>query len=303
MKKLTPFFALPLSALILIACSSGGSTSTSSNDSTITTVTIPFQASANDIQIDCDADLTGLGIAGTDATVKDFRFYIHDIELTTDASRTLALTLDTNPWQSNGVALLDFQNKSDSCEGDAKETHTSVTGSVNLNEGESVNGVNFTVGLPTVLNHQNLTEADSPMNIPSLSWGWQVGHKYMRLDIAPVGGITRPTDGTYNSTNWFLHLGSTDCSGDPALDEEVNCDRINRPKISLDNFTLGEDTIVMDYGVLIANNNLGQDEAGPSGCMSGSTDPECQGIFTALGLDLISGDQDNANNQTVFRLN
>ncbi|OZG72439.1 metallo-mystery pair system four-Cys motif protein [Hahella sp. CCB-MM4] len=305
MKKFMAFFACTL--LPITGCGGGGSTSTSNDEpsadhSASVTVNIPFEASANNIPIDCDTVLTGLGIAGTDASLKDFRFYLHDIEVTTDASRTLPVTLDTSIWQSNGVALLDFQNKSDSCSGDAKETHKSISGKVKLKAGESITGIGFKIGLPSNLNHQNPTDAVSPMNIPGLSWGWQAGHKFMRLDIAPVGGITRPTDGNYNGTSWNFHLGSTNCTGTPALGEEVVCGRSNRPEVNLNDFTLGKDTIVVDYSALVANANLGQDEGGAGGCMSGSTDPECAAIFTALGLDLAEGSSIRTPAQTVFRL-
>ncbi len=305
MKKFLAF--LPCILLSLAGCGGSGSTSTSNTEpstsaSPRTTINIPFEASANDVAIDCDTELTGLGTAGTNANLRDFRLYIHDVEVATDANRKLAVSLESNIWQSSGVALLDFKTRGDSCGGDLKDTHKVITGTVELNPGEAINGVSFKIGLPASLNHQNPTDAVSPMNIPGLSWNWQVGHKFMRLDIAPIGGIIRPTDGTYNGTTWNFHLGSTNCSGDPALGEKVTCARNNRPEVNLNDFTPGEDIIVIDYGALIANSNLGQDEGGAAGCMSGSTDPECAAVFTALGLDVMDGNPVSTQPQTVFRL-
>lgn len=283
-------------AVALAGCSS-------SNDPTAQTVevSIPFEATANNVAIACETPLSGLGTAGSDAVLKDFRFYIHDVTLTTDQSRELALMLDDNDWQADGVALVDFQNVDTTCDGEAKSTHTDVTGSVTLNPGESVTGLAFKVGIPSALNHQNQVAAEAPFNLQPLFWSWQTGYKFMRLDVAPTGGITRPSDGTWSGTVWNVHLGSTNCSGDPTLGEAVTCARSNRPQIVLADFDPTTDTVVVDYGVLVEASNLGQDDGGPAGCMSGATDPECAEIFNALGLDLTTGAVDESLTQTVFR--
>lgn len=286
-------------SILLVGC---GSSSSESSTAFTESISISFEAKANNTTIDCDTQLTGLGSAGTDADLKDFRLYLHAIEFETDRARSVPMILDENIWQSSGVALIDFQNKDDSCSGAAKVTNKVASGKVVLEEGESITGLNFRMGLPSELNHQNPTTANTPMNISSLTWSWQAGYKFMRVDIAPVGGVTRPTDGSYNNTTWNMHLGSTNCSGDPQLGEDVVCGFVNRPQINLSGFTPGTSTIVVDYGNLVANANVGQDEAGAPGCMSGSTDPECQSLFTALGLDLATGNANSSQTQSVFRI-
>lgn len=286
-------------SILLVGC---GSSSSESSTAFTESISISFEAKANNTTIDCDTQLTGLGSAGTDADLKDFRLYLHAIEFETDRARSVPMILDENIWQSSGVALIDFQNKDDSCSGAAKVTNKVASGKVVLEEGESITGLNFRMGLPSELNHQNPTTANTPMNISSLTWSWQAGYKFMRVDIAPVGGVTRPTDGSYNNTTWNMHLGSTNCSGDPQSGEDVVCGFVNRPQINLSGFTPGTSTIVVDYGNLVANANVGQDEAGAPGCMSGSTDPECQSLFTALGLDLATGNANSSQTQSVFRI-
>lgn len=304
MKHLIYSIFAALTALILSACGGGSSDSSKVDTSKIKTqsISINFDAVANGVSVDCDSELTGLGTAGTDAQLRDFRFYIHDIQLITDHDRTLAITLDDNIWQSNGAVLLDFQNKGDSCSGDDKQTNSSVIGEVAIEDGESIVDLRFTLGLPTSLNHQNPTTAPSPMNISSLTWGWQAGYKFMRVDVAPTGGVTRPSDGTFNNSTWNMHLGSTDCSGNPQLGETVSCGFENRPVIELTGFDPDSDTVLVDYGNLIANVNLGQDIAGAPGCMSGTSDPECQTVFDALGLDSSTGAANPGSPQTVFRI-
>lgn len=279
------------SCLLLAAC--GGDSSSSSDQPTSTSVTLPFEAvynSDND-PISCDGTLSGLG-AGVDATLVDFRFYVHDVVLTTSHQRQVALQLDNDDdgSQDGTVALLDFRDYI-SCGTEPQEPQTTVTGTVDLNDGESITGLTFTVGVPESLNHGNLTEAETPLNLASMHWSWQAGYKFMRLDVSVAGGDA------YN-----LHLGSTDCSGDAAAGEAVSCERPNRPVIEFADFTPGEDTIVIDYGAIVGTALDGVDDGGAPGCMSGVADPECQAVFESLGLDLTSGEPDAALTQTAFRL-
>lgn len=291
--------ALPLA---LAACSSSDSSSDGGETGSTQDISIQFAAQANGSDISCGEDLTGLGLAGSDASLKDFRFYVHGLEVSTDQGRTLAVELEENIWQQESVALLDFQDRADACDGDAKDTHTAVTGQVALQEGERIDGLQFTLGVPEALNHQDQAAAQTPLNIQSLFWSWQVGYKHVRVDMAPTGGIVRPTDGGFVATTFNFHLGSTNCEGNPQAGEAVSCERSNRPLITLDGYDPESSTVVFDYGQLVAASNLGQDEAGPAGCMSGSTDPECEAIFEALGMDVESGDMDAALTQGVFRL-
>ena len=117
----------------------------------------------------------------------------------------------------------------------------------------------------------------------------------MRLDVAPVGGVNAGA-----STAWNFHLGSTDCTGDPQLGEAVTCGRPNRPEITLDNFDPVLNTVLIDYSDLIANSDISVGAGGAPGCMSGATDPECAAVFAQLGMDVSTGEADNALTQTVF---
>lgn len=290
--------------LTLAACGGSSSTDTSEQSDTSTAMTIPFAGvfnSSNDT-ISCDADLAGLGTAGTNASLEDFRFYLHNIVVTTSQGRELSLALEQSNFQNGGVALLDFQNRADKCAGDPKPINTRVTGSIPLRAAERVTGLSFTVGVPDDLNHQNTAAADSPLNVASLFWNWQAGYKFMRLDIAPQDGVRRTDDAAFNSAAWNFHLGSTGCQGDPQLGETVVCDRPNRVNIDFPQFDPDAQTVALDYGALIGTANVALDAGGAPGCMSGATDPECPGIAQALALDFDSGEMNPSANQTAFRL-
>lgn len=279
-------------ASTLAACG-GGSSSSSDDGSGVqpTSVTLPFEAvyNSNNDPVTCDGTMTGLG-AGVDVELEDFRLYVHDIRLATSHQRELTLALDDTPSQGSGVALLDFRDYV-TCGTEPQEPLTTITGTVDLNDGEAVTGVTFTVGVPESLNHADAATAEAPLNTPSLFWSWQSGYKFMRMDVSVVSGDA-----------FNLHLGSTDCSGDATAGETVTCDRANRPVIEFADFSLGEDTIVIDYAAIVGTALDGKDDGGAPGCMSGVADPECAAVFEALGLDLTSGEPDTSLTQTAFRL-
>lgn len=273
-------------ALVLTAC--GGS----DDNNKATNLTIPFQAKAGTIEINCGAQLTGLGVTTDKATVADFAFYIHDIKFKTKNGQTINAKLEKNDFQDPeyGVALLDFQDKTDSCNGAAKPTNKIVYASVNNVSSEDIIGIEFKVGVPAAANHHNASIAVAPYNRSGLMWSWQTGHKFMRLDVNPSNKIqlAYTSAGATVSNTYFFHLGSTGCSGDPTTGAVVSCSSPNRPSIALNtdfkvtNFATSK--VVFDYAKLMEGINLNTDAVMPPGCMSGAIDIECMNIFNNLGL-------------------
>lgn len=276
--------------ILLAACGGGGSggggNDRSTNPSPVPrSVAIPFKAVAGGQDIDCDTTYT-LGTADTDVTLIDFRFYVYNVRLVTSTGAEVTVTLAQNDAQNGDVALLDFQNKSSDCTGSAKSVNTTVTGTV-PDGSLTFTGVRFTVGVPEARNHLLNTEQPSPMNATGMFWAWTSGYKFMKLDVKPVGGPLPA---------WYFHLGSTNC----ASAAPYGCSNKNRPEISLDGFDPASSSIQLDYGNLVANSNLAVNAGGANGCMSGGTDPECPEVFTALGLNLASGENDSSLVQTAF---
>ena len=288
------YYLAPVAAcLVLTAC--GGSSSSSDGGSdretstTAKTVAIDFKAVADGQDIACGTTYV-VGTADTDVNVTDFRFYVHNVRLVTDSGTEVTVTLDQNDWQNGDIAMLDFRDKDTDCSGDAKDVNTAITGTV-PDDSLTYTGVRFTIGVPEDRNHLLNADQPSPMNAPNMFWAWTSGYKFMKLDVTPVGG-----------TVWSFHLGSGGCTGNPATGETAECLRINRPEIALDGFDVDTDTIQFDYGNLVANSNVSQNLGGAPGCMSGNTDPECPEVFTALGLNLDSGENDPNLVQTVFSI-
>ena len=287
-----------MAASALLSACGGASTGTGSTRS----LTIPFEAVAGSTAISCDASLQSLGLGGSSVTLADFKLFIHDIRLVTDEGAEIALTLDEDNWQTDGIALLDFQDKGDSCNGDAKPVNTSIRGSV-PDQPVVIAGIRFIVGVPSSHNHNNVATAPAPLNLPGMFWNWQGGYKHLRFDVRPDGGVSRPDDGGWSNTNWNIHIGATNCSPDPRVDpntpEDVSCEYNNRAEISLDGFDDSASTIRIDYAALVIDNELSEDAAGAPGCMSGTTDPECINLFDNLGMTLGAA-AGPANTQSVF---
>lgn len=273
-------------ALSLAACGGG-------EDTKITNLTIPFQAKSGATEIACGTTLTNLGLSADKATMADFAFYIHDIQFKTTSGKMVSASLEKNDFQDPdyGVALLDFQDKTDSCNGAAKPTNKVVYAHVNNLSSADITGIEFKIGIPATANHHNASISIAPYNRSGLAWSWQSGHKFMRMDVNPSNKVqlAYTSSNSTISNTYFFHLGSTGCSGDPTTGAVVSCTAPNRPTISLSTdfkvTNLTTSKIVFDYAKLMASNNLNTDAVMPPGCMSGVTDIECMTIFDNLGMN------------------
>jgi uncharacterized repeat protein (TIGR04052 family) len=298
--------ALSMSLVSLMACGGGGgetggggststttttgtggettTTTTTTSSSTTTTSTGPvdvqigFEARVGDKAFSCADTYDGLGTGATQARLVDFRFYVHDVRLIDGGGAEVPVTLKQDGlWQYQDVALLDFEDKGGACDNGTVETNHVVVGTVPAG---TYKGVAFKLGVPDTINHADVAVAASPLNLSGMFWNWQGGYKFVRVDAMP----TDPTLATFN-----MHLGSTGCTGDPAMGDQVTCSRPNIADVVFDAFDAKSQKIVFDYAALVASSDIGADAGGAPGCMSGNMDPECGPIFTALGLDLATG--------------
>lgn len=278
-------FCLLTSSAILAGCngSSSDSNNSDNNSSSTQDLTIQFAAEVADQPFSCSTTYAGLGTQDSQASFTDFRVYLHDVRLIDSDGNRHAVTLTNDGiWQTDDVALLDFETGDGSCSG-TTETNTVIRGTVAQG---SYTGIEFGVGVPGQLNHQDSAAADSPLNISGLFWRWQSGYKHARIDIDLATPYTYTDgEGTEQTTNkWFFHLGSTDCSGDPTAGEEVTCANPNRPTITLNNFSADTNKITLDYARLMSTTDLSASTPMPFGCMSSTSDPDCTGPLANIGV-------------------
>lgn len=263
---------------LLSGCGGGSNSDASSPEpQSRQPITLTFAARVGEHAIECEQmENTVVGTSNVHPEFKDARLYLSDIQLIDQNGETTALQLDQDgKWQYQNVALLDFETGADSCANGNVSINTQIRGHVPQGD---YSGVRFTLGVPTELNHFGINgdDAVSPLDVMGMNWSWQNGHKHLRLDV----------DG------WNIHLGTTGCEVIDSENEIVDCatSRPNRPVYQFDHYRPAEQIIVFDYQKLVASSDIAVNTTNtPPGCMSSSGDPDCQGIFDSLGLDLVTG--------------
>jgi uncharacterized repeat protein (TIGR04052 family) len=235
------------------------------------TVNINFQAVVGDKLFDCKESYDGIGTTKSKMTVSDFKFYVQDIRFIDKKGNETSVNLTNDgKFQTEKVALLDFENGEGNCSNGTKELNTTIRG--NVPKGK-YSGVKFVIGVPEEMNHLDPTLQPSPLNITRMMWSWQMGYKFARIDTKTTG---RPN-------GYVLHLGSTNCETDS--NGKTTCKYSNRPEFSFEKFDLAKDVIKVDLKALFADANVDANQPQTSaGCMSFEGDSDCLPIFKNLGL-------------------
>ena len=253
-------------------------------------IEIKFEARVAGLPFACGQQYTGLGSDAASGTPQDFRFYVHDIRLVTDAGEEHPFDLDDDGLhQGGGVALLDFEDGTGACMTGSPGTNFEVRGSV-PEHGDYV-GVEFVVGVPEAMNHLDGATAPAPLNAQGLWWTWAGGYKYVRLDVRPTA---QPV--------FFYHLGATSCDG--SVKDGFDCAFANLARVRLDAFDPDADEITVDAAQILAGVDVDQVPDGVKdtlpGCMAFPGDPECPAMVAPLGLRFM--DDAPAGGQSLFDL-
>jgi uncharacterized repeat protein (TIGR04052 family) len=318
MRRSTRTLALSVAALAAVGGATAGGALAHAGHHHTQKVDLRFAAMAGSTPVSCGNPITGLGTMNTTAQLQDFRFYISNVRLVRANGSSVPLTLtgdkDYNLTRGgNRTTLIDLENGKGLCtEGDTA-TNAAITGTVP--EGSYV-GVRMYLGVPFPLNHTDITTAPAPLDLTAMDWSWQFGRKFAKIEVVdPEGGggggmmmeTGRQRASAWMSKAFMVHLGSTGCTGNPASGATVNCLQSNRVSVPLVKFNPARQRIAVDVKALLAGNDITMNRAGAPGCMSGQTDPECAGVFSALQLgwkaDGTGSGQpiDRGLKQTVFR--
>jgi uncharacterized repeat protein (TIGR04052 family) len=246
--------------------------------------TLNFAAKVGSETFRCDSTYAGIGADDSTVHPVDFRFYVHDIRFIDDSGAEVPVTLTQDGrWQYEGVALLDFEDRSGSCSNGTVELNDVVVGTVPFG---TYAGIAFKLGVPFELNHTDIATAPSPLNLSSMFWSWNIG----RLFLSIMNSAERD-DGTRFGT--LLHLGSTGCMGDAASGGVTSCSNPNRPEYSFPTFRPGRNVAVADMKELLQNSNLKADQCH-------SFEEECAPMFEELGIDWTTGAP--SSTESVFRM-
>ncbi|OHX21118.1 metallo-mystery pair system four-Cys motif protein [Chromobacterium sphagni] len=260
--------------------------------------TVRFALKSGNQAVNCNSLLSGIGVSQAQAKLTEGMIYVHDVVLINSRGQEVPLQLDQgSPWQFLNLALLDFAGGS--CKQPGVDNNKPLAGSNSEVVGSvpagAYTGLSFKVGVPVsaknakgedvALNHQPAHKPPHPiLGVYWLMWEWQSGHRFMRVDLAPEGGVKRQ-DGSSND-KWAFHLGSTDCQADSAVVGGYRCGKPNRVKVRFDQFNPRQDRVVLDLQSLFAGSDVARDDSADFGCKSNVTDQECQTLFRQLDLRL-----------------
>ena len=155
-------------------------------------VKIDFEAWVGDREFACGESYDEVGAAETTITPTDFRFYVSDVALIDEEGNAVPLELEQDgKWQYQNVALLDFEDGTSGCDNGTAEMRTMVVGTVPEGDYQSLQ---FTMGVPEQLNHEDAAIAASPLNLTSMWWNWQGGYKFLRVEIETEQAIANVGD-------------------------------------------------------------------------------------------------------------
>jgi len=284
--KLSLGSALPLTLAALLTAACGEEPEPLPSEPV--NLSIVFKPRVGSQDFACGQQYTGVGTTATAYEPKDFRLYVHNVRLLSHGTEVpLALT-DDGAWQQDGVALLDFEDKTGLCSNGTAATNDRLVGKAPAGH---YTGLRFAVGVPFEKNHQDASTANAPLNVSTLFWSWAGGYKFIRLDGR--------TTGLPNGHN--LHLGSTECQTS-GPNQVTSCQNANRFEVEIPDFDPTQaQRVVLDVAAVFSSSNLdaNQAQSGP-GCMSEPADTDCAPIFDRLGL-AFGGTQANPAHQLFFR--
>lgn len=279
--------AVCLASIALASCATQPQTATTQ------AFEITFDARVGDQPLRCGETYDNVGTTGAQLLLQDFRVYVSNFRLidSSGAETSLSLTPDAL-WQNDSVALLDFEDATGNCNGNAPMNHV-VRGAAPV--GDYV-GLAFDLGVPQDLNHQDPTVASAPLNYSALTWPWRAGYKYTTIDLETGraemladNSARGPQQGHMakgSASGFSIHLGATDCgAGSPTTPPETPCANQNRPEYRLASFDPHAQTVVLDVGMLLATTDVTVNAPNsPSGCMAFPNDDDCVAIMDSLGL-------------------
>lgn len=281
---------------------------------------LTFVATANGDAVGCSDTIEGLGASEEHtAGLSDLRFYVSDLRFANAAGKSLEFSLDENEFQyvsnEGSVVLIDLaSNDEGTCadsaianaEGTAR-TNRVVSGETTV---EDVRSVLFAVGVPQQLMKQTIatnTAEGAPSPLNEMYWNWATGYRHFVFNFTVDSG-DEAGDG-------YLHVGSRDCGPEDgmALEDRDECGFVNVPQVVLDDFDLAADRVQINLPALLKELDfvapiydtttwevIGE---GPGvECHSSPTQPDCESVFSSLGLDADSGEADASENSVFSKL-
>lgn len=238
-----------------------------------------------DKKLNCDNTFIA-GVENKTWFIEQFQFFISDIQFGSENSGWHNIKLLETPYQTGNTVLLGENCRETSQEIDSDNAKNWT---VEFEANESItqpSAIRFTLGLPFTVNHLNPISQKSPLNLPSMFWVWQTGHKFMRLELAS------------NSQQWLFHLGSTGCSSSSVLRSPTQaCRYPNKVTVELPIFKQQNNNLLLgvDLSELLSQISL----IPTSNCQSEQDNENCLQLFRNL---LITTDNSVQKASAIFSI-
>lgn len=220
-------------------------------------------------------------------SVEQFQLFLSNIEVTSDQSKWQRLPLAKSAYQNASTVLLGTNCRQQKQQNSAKEYgHWSIDFNDEIDMSK-ITAMRFTLGVPFELNHLNPVKQDSPLNLPSMFWVWQTGHKFLRVEL------------TSESDKWLYHLGSTGCKAPSVMRAPASpCRYPNTVDFEVPIAQGNEGLLTMNINLseLLKGVEITQDTS----CQSEQTNDSCQQLFK--NLSLASEDTELTTKQRVFSI-
>jgi len=190
------------------------------------------------------------------------QLFISDIYLKDSSGKWQKATLEKSAFQTADIALL---GENCNLSNEKSKANWSVKFSKKTDLINSSH-IRFTLGLPFAMNHLNPLTQESPLNVPTMFWGWQQGHKFLRLEMSS------------KNNDWLFHLGSVGCkSVSPLRAPNQECRYPNRYTFEL---PIGkkDNSIIFELSALLKDITL----SSQTSCQSSPDKQSCQLLFNNL---------------------
>jgi uncharacterized repeat protein (TIGR04052 family) len=202
-------------------------------------------------------------------SIEQFQFFLSNIEVMSSDAKWHQLRLIKNTYQDENVVLLGMN-----CRERKQKNDTEALGNWSITVDDkvaltSMQKLRFTLGVPFEKNHLNPIVQASPLNLSSMFWVWQTGHKFLRSELSS------------EDEQWLFHLGSTGCKAPSVMrTPKTPCRYPNTfdVEVALAN-DIGEQlTLQVNLARLLENVKL----ASASNCQSEHDNSSCQQLFENL---------------------
>jgi len=200
---------------------------------------------------------------------QQLQMYVSNVELFEKESGWKLWPMKVTPYQHSNVALLgSYCGNDQQINAQSKEnTNWQIILEPILTQRVATK-IRFTLGVPFELNHLNPLTQPSPLNVSSMFWVWQTGHKFLRVELAS------------HDENWLFHLGSTGCSAPSVMRAPSHpCKQPNTVVIELP-FNLNSKNIHFDMAKLLAGIDVTLDTS----CQSAVGDENCLQPLNNIGI-------------------